>query len=321
MGTRDAEAADTLGPTTDEVRIRACPLIPVCANGLTRVRARAESAVRREPADVHVVHPRRRIRTCATHAGRFDGPADRRLGRRRTPRCRRATSSTCTSASRRGRSQELAGLGRVAAPQRDRPGPHRPRPGQPAPRRPGAVPPPRRGARRCRRPPAHPDDDGGGATSPPASGVVRTSWPTRTSSRSSAWRRAAVGRRRGVYVHAATVRPNLDVELIEAMADRAGELGGVRVHVRDGVRATGTLRAARGPGGAAPASSSSVADRLTDEQLWAPAGAAPRPSCCRTAGAPTPGCSRRHTTSARRCSHRPSVPTPRRAPPPCGLPR
>ena len=79
--------------------------------------------------------------------------------------------------------------------------------------------------------------------------------------------RRHTGLRRGVYVHAATMRPNLDVELVESLATCARDVGGVRVHVRRGFE-----RSRRGARllalGAAPGVHVELADELTDEQLW-----------------------------------------------------
>jgi hypothetical protein len=80
-------------------------------------------------------------------------------------------------------------------------------------------------------------------------------------------RRAAPTARSGAYIHAATVRPNLDVELIERVADAAPQIGGVEIHVRD--TAIDTCRARRLLALAdRPAVSVRVEQRLTDDQLW-----------------------------------------------------
>ena len=79
-------------------------------------------------------------------------------------------------------------------------------------------------------------------------------------------RRPRHRRRQGVYVHAATCRPNLDVELITTVAAAAEELGGVGVHVRHPLTASAQRAVAHlrqhdlvhldvGP-------------RLTDRELW-----------------------------------------------------
>ncbi len=72
--------------------------------------------------------------------------------------------------------------------------------------------------------------------------------------------------RRGVYVHAATCRPNLDVELITTVAAVAGDLGGVRVHVRAPLtpssrRAVARLRQHE-------LVHLDIGPRLTDRELW-----------------------------------------------------
>ena len=58
--------------------------------------------------------------------------------------------------------------------------------------------------------------------------------------------RRHTGPRRGVYVHAATMRPNLDVELVESLATCARDVGGVRVHVRRGFERSRARRAVAG---------------------------------------------------------------------------
>jgi len=76
---------------------------------------------------------------------------------------------------------------------------------------------------------------------------------------------AASRSRSGVYVHAATVRPNLDVGLLGALADAAERHGGLYVHVRDTAPAVERVRIERlRERGAAV----EVASRLTDDELW-----------------------------------------------------
>jgi beta-1,4-mannosyltransferase len=73
--------------------------------------------------------------------------------------------------------------------------------------------------------------------------------------------------RGGAYIHAATVRPNLDIDLIECVADVAPQIGGVHIHVRD--NAVHTCRARRLLALAdRPAVTVRVEPRLTDDQLW-----------------------------------------------------
>ena len=72
--------------------------------------------------------------------------------------------------------------------------------------------------------------------------------------------------RQGVYVHAATCRPNLDVELITTVAAAAEAIGGVRVHVRDPLtpsaqRVVARLRQHE-------LVHLDIAPRLTDRELW-----------------------------------------------------
>ena len=80
-------------------------------------------------------------------------------------------------------------------------------------------------------------------------------------------RRATAVLRRGVYIHASTVRPNLDIELIERITAAAPQIGGVLIHVRDtAVDASGgrqLVALADRPGVTV-----AVDPRLTDEQLW-----------------------------------------------------
>lgn len=80
-------------------------------------------------------------------------------------------------------------------------------------------------------------------------------------------RRAAPTARRGAYIHAATVRPNLDVDLIERVADAATQIGGVHIHLRDTVIDTGRARRLLALADR-PAVTVRVEPRLTDDQLW-----------------------------------------------------
>ena len=69
-----------------------------------------------------------------------------------------------------------------------------------------------------------------------------------------------------VYVHAATCRPNLDVELVEQLAPGASRHGGLRVHVRtplDERRRRVVERLAAQPGVVLD-----LDDRLSDTDLW-----------------------------------------------------
>lgn len=80
------------------------------------------------------------------------------------------------------------------------------------------------------------------------------------------------GGRDGVYVHAGMLRPNLDLVLLAGVAEAAGELGGLRVHVRE------TAPAARRQElehalGTTPATVD-VRPRLSDIEMWDRLGAA-----------------------------------------------
>ena len=123
--------------------------------------------------------------------------------------------------------------------------------------------PARRGSRRR----DHADGVGGRRHRARARASRPTSSPIRTSSRCLELRRRPHrAPRRGVYVHAATCRPNLDVELITTVAAAAGDLGGVRVHVRAPLtpsarRAIARLRQHE-------LVHLDIGPRLTDRELW-----------------------------------------------------
>ncbi|MET0460983.1 MAG: hypothetical protein ABW195_17160 [Ilumatobacteraceae bacterium] len=72
--------------------------------------------------------------------------------------------------------------------------------------------------------------------------------------------------RGGVYVHAATVRPNLDVDLLLGLIPAARAVGGLRLHVRDSVPAPFRqwLHRVTSEAGAVV----EVGPRLTDDELW-----------------------------------------------------
>jgi hypothetical protein len=70
----------------------------------------------------------------------------------------------------------------------------------------------------------------------------------------------------GLYVHAATCRPNLDIALIERVADEARPWGGVCVHVRTPLNATADELARRLD--AHPFISVELGARPTDRELW-----------------------------------------------------
>lgn len=72
--------------------------------------------------------------------------------------------------------------------------------------------------------------------------------------------------RRGVYVHAGTLRPNLDVELIGRLTGAARGIGGLHVHIRDGATSIVRNRLARlvtADGGTVD-----VSLRPTNGELW-----------------------------------------------------
>ena len=72
--------------------------------------------------------------------------------------------------------------------------------------------------------------------------------------------------RAGIYIHAATCRPNLDLDLLHRIGPATREFGGLLIHARTAVCPT-TLdrldRIARRSGGRL-----TVDDRLTDDELW-----------------------------------------------------
>lgn len=73
-------------------------------------------------------------------------------------------------------------------------------------------------------------------------------------------------RRHGVYVHAATVRPNLDATLLGRLARAARSVGGMHVHVRNGTPSSASHHLTR----TATASGATVhvGRRLSDSELW-----------------------------------------------------
>lgn len=80
-------------------------------------------------------------------------------------------------------------------------------------------------------------------------------------------RRAGAERpRRGVYVHAATCRPNLDVDLVEQLAGAADQCGGVRLHLRSPLCPVAERLAASC--GRRRGVELDVRARLTDDELW-----------------------------------------------------
>lgn len=79
---------------------------------------------------------------------------------------------------------------------------------------------------------------------------------------------AAAGDRRGVYVHAATVRPNFDADLLPLLSEAADDagVGGLHVHGRDSApidRLRAIERAVAGSGAVLE-----VCPRLSDKALW-----------------------------------------------------
>ena len=207
---------------------------------------------------------------------------------------------------------DLGGVGRAPSARRDRARAHRPRPRQPAPRRPARPPRSRRRAGRCGR--RGDDADAvGGRRARRRTGAAPSSSPTRTSCRSatSPTAPAPARPRGGVYVHAATLRPNLDVELRRAgCAAPPAASAACRVHVRPARSPDATPAACDAGWRASPRSrvDLDVGPRLDDASCGT-ASPAPSSCSCRTGGGRTPGCWRRPTTSARRSSPRPSAAT------------
>lgn len=78
------------------------------------------------------------------------------------------------------------------------------------------------------------------------------------------------GVRRGVYVHAATLRPNLDIELIGRLAEAAGAVGGMNVHIRDTAPTTARRRLEHLAAGAG--ATVEVGPRPGDDELWSRLG-------------------------------------------------
>jgi len=75
---------------------------------------------------------------------------------------------------------------------------------------------------------------------------------------------------RGVYVHAATLRPNLDLELVARVAGEARCFGGLRVHVRASslTSATPAVRSRVVRLAALDSVTVEVVARLSDRELW-----------------------------------------------------
>jgi glycosyltransferase involved in cell wall biosynthesis len=72
--------------------------------------------------------------------------------------------------------------------------------------------------------------------------------------------------RDGVYVHGATLRPNLDIDLLGRLAVAARRFGGLHVHVR--ATAPARQRERIGRVAAATGAVLDVGPRLTDDELW-----------------------------------------------------
>ncbi len=73
--------------------------------------------------------------------------------------------------------------------------------------------------------------------------------------------------RSGVYVHGATLRPNLDLDVVEALAPAAPRWGGITVHVRAGA-ATSSATAARLARLADAGADVTSDPRLSNDELW-----------------------------------------------------
>lgn len=78
--------------------------------------------------------------------------------------------------------------------------------------------------------------------------------------------------RNGIYVHAATIRPNLDVRLIERLAGVACVVGGMHIHIRD--TADPAVAARLLALDVVPGVEVAVRERLSDAELWARISAA-----------------------------------------------
>jgi len=85
-------------------------------------------------------------------------------------------------------------------------------------------------------------------------------------------RRDPPSRRDGVYVHAGTLRPNLDLGVLAELADGASEQGGLRVHVRD--TAPRLRRQALERALAGTSATLDLGDRLSDSEMWDRLGSA-----------------------------------------------
>ena len=119
----------------------------------------------------------------------------------------------------------------------------------------------------CRRPPAHPHADGGGRRRRPLRASSGRACRTRTSSRSIACVRRQTGSPSGRVRPRRDHAPNLDVELVESLADcarRAGRRARARPATASNDRTSHAVLAL----GAAPGVHVELADELTDEQLW-----------------------------------------------------
>lgn len=81
-------------------------------------------------------------------------------------------------------------------------------------------------------------------------------------------RRAGLGKtvRTGIYVHAATCRPNLDLELLARIGPAAPEFGGLLIHARRSVPRTTLDQLARIAGDSG--GRLTIGERLTDGELW-----------------------------------------------------